>query len=178
MHGIVHKTLKEYVVAKTDDETWNSIADRAAVEPTLYLPVGHYEDAEIDAILETLASRAVQDRPSIERDFGRRLAPELRSTFGAHFDDEADLLSVLASLESIVTAVDRTTDETTVPDVSGRRIDERTVEIAYESARGYCDLAHGILEGLVAEYDADATVAKRTCTRNGADSCTFRVVLE
>ena len=178
MHGIVHNSLKSYVVEKTDDETWNAIVERAGVEPTLYLPVSHYDDAEIDSILEELASMAVQDRPAIERDFGRTLAPELYSTFDAHLDGEAGLLELLASIEAITANVERTTEETTLPDVICTREHDRTVVVRYDSHRDYCDLAYGVLEGLVAEFDAEATVTERACTRNGADDCAFRVELE
>ncbi|MCW8173238.1 hypothetical protein D8S78_19885 [Natrialba swarupiae] len=75
MHGIVHKTLKEYVVERTDEASWNAIVERAGLEPSLYLPVSHYDDAEFEAILETLSAVAVQERAQIERSFGRMLAP-------------------------------------------------------------------------------------------------------
>ncbi|MFC4439829.1 MULTISPECIES: heme NO-binding domain-containing protein [Natrialbaceae] len=177
MHGIVHKSLKSYVVAKAGGETWDTIVEQADIEPTLYLSVSRYDDAEIDAVLEALASMAVQDRPAIERDFGRSLAPELCSTFDAHLDDEAELLEGLTSLEAITATVERTTTETTLPSVTCAE-DDRAVVVRYDSHRDYCDLAHGVLEGLVAESDAEATVTERVCVRNGAGDCAFRVELE
>ncbi|WP_306054642.1 heme NO-binding domain-containing protein [Natronococcus wangiae] len=178
MHGIVHKSLKSYVVEKAGDETWNAIVERANIEPTLYLPISRYDDAEVDAALSALASMAVQDRPAIERDFGRALAPELRSTFDAHLDGEAGLLEFLVSIETITANVERTTEETTLPDVTCTRERDRAVVVRYDSHRDYCDLARGVLEGLVAEFDAAATVTERACTRSGADDCAFLVELE
>ncbi|WP_247003401.1 heme NO-binding domain-containing protein [Halosolutus gelatinilyticus] len=179
MHGIVHKTLKEYVVEKTDEETWETVVDRAGLEPKLYLPVSRYEDDEIDAILETLAAMTTADRRTIERDFGRALAPELLSTFKAHVRAEWGPEDVLASIGTIADSVEGTTGDGTLPDVSSSvDPDGDAVAIAYRTHREhvYCGLAHGILEGLVAEFGADATVAKQACLEDpDGDRCRFRV---
>lgn len=177
MHGIVHKTLEQYVVDRSDEETWDRILERAGVDATLYLPVSYYDDADFEAILETVTDLAVQNRRQIERGFGRRLAPELRSTFGAHVDDDWTLRELLTELETVVASVDAASDETTIPDVTTRR-DEDGILVSYRSERGYCGLAHGILEGLVDVYDEQATVSKRTCAEGDDDACTFLVALE
>lgn len=177
MHGIIHKTLKEYVVARTDEDTWATIVERADVEPTLYLPVSTYDDDEIDAILETLSSMAVQERRQIERDFGRTLAPELLSTFNAHVRTEWGLFELLERLESIVDDVDTATDGTALPAVAGRRESAERVRVTYRTQREptYCGVAHGILEGVIASFDADATVTERACVRDGEEACVFVV---
>ncbi|WP_049924426.1 heme NO-binding domain-containing protein [Halopiger djelfimassiliensis] len=197
MHGIVHKTLKEYVVTHTDDDTWDTVVEQARVEPTLYLPVSHYDDTEIDAVLESLAAMATQSRRQIERDFGRTLAPELVSTFSAHVRSDWGLVDLLVRLEEITAAVEEATDETALPNLSCRFDDDAETDVepaevdagecdelfvTYRSHRDYCGLAHGILEGLVAATDADATVTEDTCVHDddadADEACTFRIALE
>ncbi|RQG94676.1 heme NO-binding domain-containing protein [Natrarchaeobius chitinivorans] len=175
MHGIVHKTLKEYVVERTDETSWTAIVERSGLEPSLYLPVSHYDDREFEAILETLSELAVQDRPEIERSVGRTLAPALLSTFDAHIRAEWGLREFLDNLESITTAVDASAGETSVPHLSCRR-DGDDALVTYRSPRNYHDVAHGILEGVVDEFDADATVA--VDRRDDEGVWTFRVALE
>ena len=176
MHGIVHKTLKEYVVDRTDEKTWETILDRADLEPSLYLPVSTYDDHEIEAILSTLSSMATQNRRQIERDFGRTLAPELLATFNAHVRDE-ELFVLLERLETIVADVDAATNDTTLPSVSGVRDGDDTVRVTYRTHREptYCGLAHGVLEGITRAFDADATVTERTCVDDGGEACVFLV---
>ncbi|SDL04327.1 heme NO-binding domain-containing protein [Natronorubrum texcoconense] len=176
MHGIVHKTLKEYVVDRTDEETWETILGRADLEPALYLPVSTYDDHEIDAILSTLASMATQNRRQIERDFGRTLAPELLSTFNAHVRED-DLFDLLERLETIVNDVDAATDDTALPSVSGTRDGDGSVRVTYRTHREptYCGLAHGILEGITRSFDADATVTEQRCVDDGEGACVFLV---
>ncbi|MFP8951351.1 heme NO-binding domain-containing protein [Natrialbaceae archaeon A-arb3/5] len=177
MHGIVHKTVKEYVVDRSDEDTWETIVERAGLEPSLYLPISHYDDEELDAILETVSEIAVQDRPQIERHFGRRLAPELLSTFNAHISADWDLVDLLEQLERVTTEVDAAATDSTVPDLSHRR-EGADVFITYRSDRSYCSLAHGILEGLVSEYETDGTVTKVQCSDDGENACQFRLTLE
>lgn len=178
MHGIVHKTLEEYVVERTDDDTWDTIVEQSDLEPRLYLPVSHYDDEEIDAVLETLSGMASQDRTAIERDFGRRLAPELLSTFSAHINHDRDLPALLAGLEDVYDDIKTATEETSLPALSCTLESEHAI-VTYDTHRDrrYCGLAHGILEGFVAAFDADATVTEADCVEEGADACRFRVDL-
>ncbi|ELY54832.1 heme NO-binding domain-containing protein [Natronolimnohabitans innermongolicus] len=183
MHGIVHKTLKEYVVSRTDEDTWETVLERAGIEPRLYLPVTTYADDEIDAILATLSSMATQNRAQIERDFGRTLAPELRTTFTAHIRDD-DCFAALENLAVIVESVDASSDETALPTVTGRREGADRVRVTYRTHREptYCGLARGLLEGFVATFDdagAEATtVTKVACVEDGGDACVFFVERE
>ncbi len=174
MHGIVHKTLKEYISEITDPNTWTTIVDRANIEPKLYLPVSHYDDAEIDALLSVFAETRDQHRELIERDFGRRLAPALVSTFDAHLRDQWGLFELLENMEMVTKSVDETTTGTTVPEVTCERTDSGAI-VTYRSQRDYCELAYGILEGLGETYDTDVSVTKETCIHDGDDACTYSV---
>ncbi|ELY65466.1 heme NO-binding domain-containing protein [Natrinema versiforme] len=179
MHGIVHKTLKEYVVERTDDGTWDTIVEQSGLEPQLYLPVSNYDDEEVDAILETLSTMATQDRQAIERDFGKTLAPELLSTFSAHIRRDWDLPELLAGFDDVYDNIEAATENTELPALSCTREDDHAI-VTYDTHREqrYCGLAHGILEGTVAAFDADAPVTKTACVDDGADACRFRVDLE
>lgn len=179
MHGIVHKTLEQYVVDRADEDAWDRIIDRADVEPTLYLQVSHYDDDEIDAILETLASMAGEDRHAIEQDFGRALAPELLSTFGAHVRNDWGVLELLDEIETLRTAVENASADVELPEVMSRRAGTE-VHVTYSTHRDptYCRLAHGILEGLVTAFDEDGTVTEEECVHEGGTTCRFLVTID
>lgn len=180
MHGIVHSQLETYVVERTDAE-WESVLERADVDPTLYLPVSTYDDREIDAILAATAAATDRERRAIERAFGRTLAPELLSTFDAHLRAGRDRarFDLLADLEAVLADVAAATDGTALPSVATRRDSPDRVAVTYETPREtvYCGLAQGILEGLVDAADATATVTETACARDDTetDSCSFRV---
>ncbi|APX97697.1 heme NO-binding domain-containing protein [Natronorubrum daqingense] len=176
MHGIVHKTLKEYAIDRTDEETWEEILERAGLEPTLYLPVSSYEDHEIQAILSAITSMASQDRRQIERDFGRALAPELLSTFSAHVRTD-DFIAFLTALESIRGDVDEATTDASLPSLTTTRESTDDVHLAYRTHRepAYCGLARGMLEGLAEEFDAEVTVVKTACVHDDESACRYQL---
>lgn len=177
MHGIVHRTLNEYVVEKTDEDSWDAVCERAGVESQLYLLVTHYPDEEVQQVLDTLAEMSGYDRRLLERDFGRRLGPELLDTFRAHLRDDWDLETLLAELESVIAEVEDKKEETTVPEITVE-LENSTATITYRSDRAYCGLAHGVLESIVGEFDEAATTAKTACVDDGADRCRFTVEWE
>lgn len=176
MHGIVHKTLKEYAIDRTDEETWETILERAGLEPTLYLPVSSYDDHEVEAILSAASSMATQDRRRIERDFGRTLAPELLSTFSAHVRTD-DLFAFLADLESVRDDIDAATTDASLPSLTTTRESTDDVHLAYRTHRepAYCGLARGMLEGLAEEFDVEVTVVKTACVHDDESACRYQL---
>lgn len=199
MHGIVHQSLKRYVVEKTDERSWQTVLERSGIEPKLYLPVTHYDDAEFDTILETVATMSNHERAAVERDVGRFLAEPLLRTFRGHIRPRWDLLTLLDSLEEIAEDLRSKRAETEPPTLSCERIEGGRdgdgtgtgtgVQIGYTSERDYCALAHGVLEGIVTEYDEIGTVEKVACVHEERDptaesvenvdgDCLFRVVIE
>lgn len=173
MHGIVHQTLKEYVVDRTDEEAWAAVLDRAGIEPKLYLQVSRYPDEEVAAILEALAAMSGHDPAVIERDFGRALAPVLVRTFKAHVRPDRDPFEVLDSLETIYAELS-TKDGTNPPAIACER-DGDVAVVTYRSDRDHCAMAHGILDGLLETLGADATVTETGCVHDGDEVCRFRV---
>ncbi|MCU4741184.1 heme NO-binding domain-containing protein [Halobacteria archaeon AArc-m2/3/4] len=200
MHGIVHQSLKRYVVEKTDERSWATVLERSGIEPKLYLPVTHYDDAEFDTVLETVATMSGHDRAAVERDVGRFLAEPLLRTFRGHIRPGWDLLTLLTSLGEIAEDLRSKRAETEPPTLSCERISDG-VRVGYASDRDYCALAHGVLEGIVTEYGESGTVEKVACVHEdrgksetgdgydsengngdgseerGEDQCVFHVVL-
>lgn len=190
MHGIVHQSLKRYVVEKTDERSWQTVLERSGIESKLYLPVTHYDDAEFDTILETVATMSGHERAAVERDVGRFLAEPLLRTFRGHIRPGWELLTLLTALEEIAEDLRSKQAETEPPTFSCERVDGGDgVRIGYASDRDYCALAHGILEGIVTEYDETAAVEKVACVHDDGEpsiqrdgnvdgGCVFHVVLE
>lgn len=176
MHGVVHQRFKEYVVEGADEATWQAVLDRAGIEPTLYLAVSSYPDEEFDDALEALAALSGYDRTTIERDFGRYLAPTLCSTFHGYLP-RGDLPTLLHALASVSTVLDDAGSTTKLPEITSASAAEG-IRVTYRSERGYCSMARGILEGLITEYEADASVRKNACVDAGDEMCAFLVTID
>ncbi|WP_135821873.1 heme NO-binding domain-containing protein [Halostella litorea] len=170
MHGIIHKSLKEYVEDRMSDGAWDALLDEAGIEPKLYLPVSHYPDEEVTAIVTTIADNAGRSERAVQRDFGEFLAPELLDTFKAHVKDDWDTLDVLARLEAIYEGIEQSSDDTSPPAVETAR-DGDTVTVVYRSDRELCAMAEGIVHGVAADRGESVSVDQPVCVHEGDDHC-------
>ncbi|SNZ15728.1 Haem-NO-binding [Natronoarchaeum philippinense] len=173
MHGIVHKTLKEYVEG-IDAAEWDDVADRAGLDPKLYLPVSRYPDEEVDAVFAALAASTDENEAAHQTAFGRTLAPELLNTFKAHVRDDWGTQELLLALEVVYERVAAQDEESTLPDVA-TEADGGDIVVTYRSERELCAVAEGIVLGVAEKYDDEVTINERTCTKDGDDHCTLRV---
>lgn len=174
MHGIVHKTLKEYVEEDVDAVDWDEIADRAGLEPKLYLPVSRYPDEEVAAVFDALAAATGASAAAVQRAFGRRLAPELLSTYKAHVRDDWATRELLLGLETVSERVAAQDEESTLPDIETDAAGGDIV-VTYASDRELCSLARGIVLGVADHYDDEVSISEPECALEGADRCTLRV---
>ncbi|NHN46304.1 hypothetical protein G9464_01645 [Halostella sp. JP-L12] len=178
MHGIIHKSLKSYVEAELPEEDWDEVMDAAGIEPKLYLPVSHYPDEEVTALLETLAERNDRSEPALQEDFGEFLAPELLDTFKAHVRDDWRTADVLENLETIYAELDGDDDEAFPPDVDAERVDGDVVTLVYPSGNELCPLGKGIVRGIAASRDEAASIDEAACLLDGDDRCELTVTVE
>ncbi|MFP9190089.1 heme NO-binding domain-containing protein [Natronosalvus vescus] len=175
MHGLVHQTLKTYVVDKTDEASWTVVLDRAGIDPQLYLQISHYPDDEIPKVLETVAQLSGHERTIIERDFGRTLGPALLQTFRAHWRNDWSYPQLLSGLEAITDEIRSKDNDTEPPTLSCMQAGDG-LRVTYRSSRDYPAIAHGVLEGMAREFNVDVTVTRLETRRvNGDTECVFLV---
>ena len=178
MHGIVHRSLKQYVLEKAGERNWNTVRERAALEQKLYLPVTYYDD-EFDAVVDTLASMSGHDRHAIERDVGYFLAEPLLQTFRGYIRNTWDFLTLLESLEAIAISLHAERPDTNPPTIRCEPLESGGgVRVGYRSSRSYCSVAWGVLEGVADAYDESVVVTEERCTRDGDEECVFHVAFE
>lgn len=175
MHGIVHRSLKEYVVENVDGSAWDAVLEESGIEPKLYLPVSHYPDEEVDAVIATIASLTDNDEGAVQRDVGRFLAPELVNTFEAHVRRGWSTLEVLDALPGVLEAIAAQNADTDPPGIESDRIAEDVVMLTYRSERNLCLLGEGLIEGLASHYGEDVDVTQEKCVHEGDASCQFAI---
>jgi len=173
MHGIVFKIIKDFVVEQYDEATWAAIQEEAGVESKLYLPVSEYPDEEAMAIVAAASELSGIDRDPLLREVGRFAVPTLLDTYGVHVDDDWTALELVANTEEYIheSLREKQLSEFTPPKLRTRRVDEDTAALAYESDRGLCALAEGILDGVGAYMNEPLRVEHRRCVHDGAERC-------
>lgn len=174
MHGIIHKSLKEYVVENGGESTWDRIREEGGLEPKLYLPVSEYPDEEFDAAVDALAGLSEHDRTVVEREVGRFMAPSLLETFSAYVKADQSAFELLASIDSIAIELDTDDGSGGPPPFAGRRTNG-VVTITCRESFDYCSLVQGLLEGILEEFETGGTITELECVRDGDDQCAFRV---
>lgn len=174
MHGILFKQLKTYVTERWGTDEWEAAMAEAGIEPKLYLPVTDYPDEEAFRLLDGVTSVTGVARDQLLADLGEHLAPALLETFRAHVESDWDAMDVLEHSGTQVFAVLRS-EEGGEDEVVATREDDDAVVLEYGSPLELCELATGILAGIVEEHGESATVEERQCMHDGASHCEIRV---
>ncbi|RKD93865.1 heme-NO-binding protein [Halopiger aswanensis] len=177
VHGIILKGLKDFVTEEYDEETWTALHEAAGLRTRLYVPVTEYPDEIVLELVDAATDLTGLEEEALLAAFGRFLVPHLLSTYGVHVDREWTGLELIANVETYIHEALRAkqTGEFTPPELRTRRVDDRRVALAYESDRGLCALARGLLEGIADYYDEPLHIEQRRCMHEGADCCVFVV---
>ncbi|TYT62490.1 heme NO-binding domain-containing protein [Natrialba swarupiae] len=176
MHGIILKTLRDFVVDTYDEERWLEIQREADVDEKVYVPVTVYPDGDVYELVRAAGSLTGESPRTILSEYGRWVVPALLETYDLHIDEEWDALELLANIQRFHTSL-RTRDltELTTPRVKTEWLDENRVRITYDSDRQLCDIARGAIQGVADHFDATLLVEETTCMFEGDDACRFVV---
>ncbi|WP_435348132.1 heme NO-binding domain-containing protein [Haloarchaeobius sp. HRN-SO-5] len=175
MHGLLHKSLKQYVGERVERTTWDDVLAGAGIEPKLYLPVTRYPDEEYTGVVTVLAEETGRTEAAVERDVGGHLAPDLLDTFKAHVKSGWGAREVVSNLHAIYSQIEAESDDPSYPTISAERVDDDECVLEYQSDLGLCDLLEGVVEGVATEFETEARVTERACTHDGADHCELTV---
>lgn len=178
MHGIIFKGLKDFVVDRYDDATWDRICNEAGVDGRRYTPVSSYPDEELVALVEAAVTVSGVEQSALLRSFGRYLVPTLVEMYGVFVDDAWTGLDLVVNVEAAIHRALRggTTLEYEPPDISAERVDDDVVVVRYGSARGLCDVGIGLLEGIGEYYDEPLEVYERRCMHGSGAECVIVAV--
>jgi len=173
MHGIVLKSLKDFVVDTYDTETWRAIQAEAGVPGKLYVPVSEYTDEETLALVAAASELSGEDEADLLYEFGRYAVGPLVETYGVHVDGEWTGLDLLANTETYIHRALRAKQlsEFTPPKLQSKRLGEDAVVVRYGSDRGLCMLAEGIIDGVGEHYGELYRIDHRTCQLEGDPHC-------
>lgn len=172
MHGIIFKSLKDFVVAEYDHDAWDEVRSRAGLDQRVYLPIDTYDDAELVDLVEAVADLTGEPIPDLLESYGRFVAGQLLDTYGNVVREEWDALDLVANAEDRIHAVLREHNpDLSPPTLACRRDDESRVTVFYRSRRRLCFVAKGIVHGVADHHGESVTVTETTCMHEGADYC-------
>jgi hypothetical protein len=175
MHGILHRSLKQYVIDRADDDGWEIVTGVAGVERDMYLPVMDYPDEEALDVLAAVAELTDHPEEDVQVDFGRYFAPGMLDTFDALLPPDVDGLGAIAALDRIYPEVVSKDGPADSVELSTSRPDEDTVVIEYDSRRDLSAMLEGIARGIAAEYALQVSVDRESSPIPDRPDCTLTV---
>ncbi|WP_135851518.1 heme NO-binding domain-containing protein [Halorussus salinus] len=176
MHGIIFKSLKDFVVRDHGHETWDTVRHAADLDGRVYLPIDTYDDGELVRLVEAIGDETGTAIPDLLEEFGRFAAGQLLATYGNVVADDWTTLDVVANAEENIHTVLRAHNpDLDPPELDCRREEtddgERQVRVRYRSPRRLCFVAKGIVRGVADHYDEEVRVAEPTCTHREGNHC-------
>jgi len=178
MHGILFKSLKDFVVERHDREAWDEVRASAGLAGKVYLPIDTYDGAELRRLVEAASDRTGRPIQELLEAFGRYTTARLLETYGNVAGEERNALDLIANTETRIHSVLRARDPSIDPPNLTCRRDGDAVRVEYRSERELCSVAKGIARGVGDHYDEPVVVTEEACMRDGAEHCELVVRTE
>lgn len=178
MHGLILTSLRNFIVSMSDEKVWKEICRAANVENPYYLPIKTYPDSEVMQICMIAAQKYRIPQSQFLEEFGKFLSGELMKHYKNWVHPDWDSLDFLLNTQCVMHAVAKRvsmlpTENPDPPTLSVRRLDEKHLELVYQSPRKLCHLAKGLIIGVGHYYKEPLHVEHPTCMLRGDRTCTF-----
>lgn len=178
MKGVIFNVVQEVVIDLFDEDTWDDVLSAAGVDRA-HTALGNYDDAELLAIVDAVASTLDETPDDVLRTVGRLALPKLAGRLGHDELPGGDAESFLLSVNEIIHPEVRMIYPDAVPPVfTFTRRAAGGHEVVYRSARRLDALAEGLIVGCGDLFDQQVAVA--VLDRTGLDDheARFLVTIE
>lgn len=175
MKGIVFNLLEEVVVQQFDQDTWETLIDKAGASG-IYTSLGNYTDDELVSLVTTAAAALGKTPAEILRWFGRSAMPLLAVRYRPLFDQHQTSRDFVLSVNKIIhPEVRKLYAGASCPFFHFKPTESGSMMMAYHSQRKLCMLAQGFIEGAATHYHDHADVHHRECMHDGDEKCLLEI---
>ncbi len=179
MKGIIFVLLEEKIQTDHGQDAWDQILQDAGVEG-VYTTLGNYPYEEFIELLAAAEPYTDRSGPEAQRWFGRHALHRFNEKHPHLFEPHDSTLSFAKDLNEVIhPEVRKLYPEAPVPTFI---IDESPeggdLSIAYESPRGLCFFAEGLLEGTADTYDESLSHHQATCIHQGDQRCELVIQMD
>lgn len=172
MHGLLFKSLKDYVIETHGKAIWSDVCETAAIDNQIYLTIDTYADEELIRLFEATADQVGVPVSEELESYGRFAAGRLLATCRNLVEDDWDALDLIANTDDRIHDVLRARNPDMNPPELGCCRDHSTqVTVEYHSERRLCCVAKGIVRGVGEHYGVQLTVTETACLHEGAEYC-------
>lgn len=177
MHGIILKTLKDYVVERHDMATWETVQQEAGREGELYVAVTTYDEAVTVDLVDATLDVTDTTMEEFMYDWGVWIIAPIVDIYGsAYVDADWDGLDLLSEIENIHHRLrQRRMGSMTPPVLQIEYTDDEELSLVYSSEREWCQWIPGLVEGVGDYYGEEFHHEEHTCMLDGASECSFTI---
>lgn len=180
MLGLVFTELTLFIERHHSEDAVERVLDAAGFEHDgAWTAVGNYPHEEALTLVVTAAEVLGADPNEMVLQFGRELFGRFKELYPAFFSDVATALDFLERIEDhIHTEVRKLYSEARTPSIATAREqlpEGEAMAVQYDSHRPMALLAHGLIEGCIAEFGADLVVERIDAEGSGGKSARFHV---
>ena len=178
MKGVIFNLFEQVVDTEFGEETWDRLLDRTDVSGA-YTSVGSYPHTELIALVGAAAEITGRDPDDLVRWFGCEAMPLLYERYPVFFDGHTSAHSFLLTLNDVIHPEVRKLFPGAYAPTFDVSDDERSnvVALSYESHRGLCLFAEGLIEGAAIHFGERAHVEQPECARRGDARCLLQATL-
>lgn len=173
--GLLFDVAREVVAEVLGEDEWDRAVEAAGVEGA-YTSLGNYPDAEMVSLVDLIASTAGLTRDETLRTVGIHGYPHLARRHPELVAGVDDLGALLHSLNSVIhPEVLKLYPDSTVPSFDVVDVAEDRWHVTYDSRRGMCRLAEGLIVGGGASLGTTTEVTHLSCVHDGDGTCVLEV---
>jgi hypothetical protein len=112
----------------------------------------------------------------VVRWFGRTAFPKLADRYPGFFAGHDDATSFILTLNDVIhPEVRKLVPGAYAPTFEFESVDDATLSLEYESNRGLCSFAEGLVEGAAAHFGESVTIEQSECTKRGDAKCVLKL---
>ena len=162
MKGTIVRCLKSLVEEKAGQETWDEIVTESGVAlPKIINLSMDIPDGDTVKLLESACKVLGLTLSQAADAFGKYWMTEYApAIYKSHFDRYRDARAVLLGVDDIHRLTTATVPNAHPPRFDYEEVDDRTLDIVYNSSRGMIDLLMGLARGVGAYFNERLTVSK------------------
>ncbi len=174
MKGIIFNLLEQVVTDEFGEATWDTLLDDAGVKGA-YTAVGSYPHEELFALVGAASKATGRPPDDLVRWFGRSALPLLYQRYPQFFDGHDNTRAFVLTLNDVIHPEVRKLFPGAYAPTFDVDDSGPVVVLGYESHRGLCAFAEGLLEGAADHYGEQATIEQSACAKRGDPRCVLDV---
>lgn len=154
MKGVVFTEFLDMVEARFSGELVEELIDACELASGgAYTSIGTYDHRELIALVTALSEKTGASSAALVHEFGRHLLRRFTVAFPEFFAAAGGTFEFLARVDGYVhVEVRKLYEGAELPSFECTRPEAGRMEMVYRSARGFADLAHGLIEATAEHY--------------------------